>query len=212
MRPISAPNEHARDAGAATIWSVSDGEGPLVFPFSLRFALAGCSLPGLHYDPESPPPNAPSPRPAIHHPAGHARPAPHAQLGDRRRRHAARQPGAAASCERLYLPRRPPRRARHHRLEPSRAHHLPGPGHPAQLHHRRHPALPALRRGQRIRGQQRRDHLLPVCRRAEGGSGETVDEIRAQLAQALQGYTRDAQIDVRVVGFRSQHLPDWPAP
>ncbi len=35
-------------------------------------------------------------------------------------------------------------------------------------------------------------------------SGETVDEIRAQLAQALQGYTRDAQIDVRVVGFRSQ--------
>ena len=35
-------------------------------------------------------------------------------------------------------------------------------------------------------------------------SGETVDEIRAQLAQALQGYTKDAQIDVRVVGFRSQ--------
>ncbi|MGH7688000.1 MAG: polysaccharide biosynthesis/export family protein, partial [Gemmatimonadaceae bacterium] len=35
-------------------------------------------------------------------------------------------------------------------------------------------------------------------------SGLTVDEIRVQLAQALHDYTKDAQIDVRVVGFRSQ--------
>ena len=35
-------------------------------------------------------------------------------------------------------------------------------------------------------------------------AGQTVDEIRVQLAQALHDYTKDAQIDVRVVGFRSQ--------
>ncbi|HEX8725570.1 MAG TPA: SLBB domain-containing protein, partial [Gemmatimonadaceae bacterium] len=35
-------------------------------------------------------------------------------------------------------------------------------------------------------------------------AGETVDTIRARLALALQNYTKDAQIDVRVVGFRSR--------
>jgi polysaccharide export outer membrane protein len=176
----------------------------LRYTLFVALAVTGCSLPGIHYDPDIPPAERAEPAPA---PYSIQRVTP-ALLTSLR--------SAAAAVD---TPRVNPELQ-----QAANAYtYLVGPHDVINIIVWNHPEL-TISQAQATPLNSATGGILLTPPSAEGNgfvvssagtiyfpyagtlkvAGETVDAIRAQLAQALQNYTKDAQIDVRVVGFRSR--------
>ena len=176
----------------------------LRYSLFVALALTGCSLPGLHYDPEIPPAERAEPAP-LQYTVQRVTPALLATLD-----------AAAAAVD---TPRVNPELQ-----QAANAYtYLVGPHDVLDIIVWNHPEL-TISQAQATPLNSTTGGILLSPPSAQGNgfvvssagtiyfpyagalqvAGRTVDQIRAQLAQALDSYTKDAQIDVRVVGFRSR--------